>query len=70
MDKKMELLNAGMSDTIDILKLDEMDDIIGGDVDCKKKYAKDGISCHSRYIQRENNIRCKRRFETKADVAM
>lgn len=70
MDKKMELLSAGMSDTIDILKLDEMDDIIGGDVDCKKEYAKDGISCHSRYIQRGNYIRCKRRFETKVDVAI
>lgn len=66
----MELLSAGMSDTIDILKLDEMDDIIGGDVDCKKEYAKDGISCHSRYIQRGNYIRCKRRFETKVDVAI
>ena len=70
MEKKIDLLNVGMSDTIDILKLDEMDDIIGGDVDCKKQYAKDGISCHGRYIQRGNYIRCKRRFKTNADVAL
>ena len=34
----MDLLNVGMSDTIDILELDEMDDIIGGDVDCKRRF--------------------------------
>lgn len=33
----IEILRSGFSDSLDILKTEEMDFICGGDTDCKKK---------------------------------
>ena len=32
MEKNFELLNVGAADMVNILSLDEMDDVVGGDV--------------------------------------
>lgn len=35
----IEILRSGFSDSLDILKTEEMDFICGGDTDCKKNYS-------------------------------
>lgn len=46
MEKKFELLNAGLQDSVNILSLDEMDGVVGGETKCKKGFVinKDGSS--------------------------
>lgn len=64
MDKNFELISMGMGDSVDILSLDEMDGIIGGDVKCRKKYAKNGVECHGRYVQTSTIISCAKKYSS------
>lgn len=64
MDNGFELISSGMDDAVDMLSLDEMDNIIGGDVDCKKKYEKNGIRCQIRYIQTPTTVKCKKKYSS------
>ena len=47
----LELLKAGVDDSLDILEADAMDLIMGGDVTCKKDFTQKGgvISCGCGY---------------------
>lgn len=38
MNNSFELLNVGLSDTVNILSLEQMDDVIGGKSKCKKDF--------------------------------
>lgn len=52
MEKNFELLNVGATDMVSILSLDEMDDVVGGDVLCTKDYTvygTGGFSCGCGY---------------------
>ena len=62
MENKCEMITKGVADTVDMLSLDEMDDIIGGDVDCKKRYAKNGVKCKVGYTQNPTELKCKKKF--------
>ena len=42
----IEILRSGFSDSLDILKTEEMDFICGGDTDCKKNYSLSLIPQH------------------------
>ena len=63
MTKTIEILSSGISATMDILSADEMDSILGGDVDCKKKYIEGNVECHKRYTEVGDNIICKKRYK-------
>lgn len=57
MEKSFELLNVGATDMVSILSLDEMDDVVGGDVLCTKDYTvygTGGFSCGCGYSLTEN----------------
>lgn len=52
MEKNFELLNVGATDMVSILSLDEMGDVVGGDVICTKDYTvygTGGLSCGCGY---------------------
>ena len=55
MKKTINVLSQGFSDDIDILSENEMDEITGGDVDCKRKYVKGHVECHKRYKRKAMN---------------
>lgn len=38
MNNSFELLNVGLSDTVNLLSLEQMDDVIGGKSKCKKDF--------------------------------
>lgn len=38
MINSFELLNVGLSDTVNLLSLEQMDDVIGGKSKCKKDF--------------------------------
>lgn len=38
MKKEFEILNVGASDTVDILSMDELDEVVGGKTKCKKDF--------------------------------
>lgn len=38
MKNSFELLNVGLSDTVNLLSLEQMDDVIGGKTKCKKDF--------------------------------
>lgn len=53
MEKSLIVLQNGMKDEVDILSEFEMDAVMGGEVDCAKKYKQldDGtVSCGCGYI--------------------
>lgn len=62
MNNKLEILSDGFADDINVLSENEMDEIIGGDVDCKKKYAEGHVECHQRYTEKDGYIRCSKNF--------
>ena len=54
MKKTINVLSQGFSDDIDILSENEMDEITGGDVDCKKKYVKGShFNCSRKFTWKE-----------------
>lgn len=65
MKKTINVLSQGFSDDIDILSENEMDEITGGDVDCKKKYVKGHVECHKRYTEKGSHFNCSRKFTWK-----
>lgn len=65
MKKTINVLSQGFSDDIDILYENEMDEITGGDVDCKKKYVKGHVECHKRYTEKGSHFNCSRKFTWK-----
>lgn len=56
----IEILRSGFSDSLDILKTEEMDFICGGDTDCKKNYSLSNngttISCGCGYLSTPDNL--------------
>ena len=52
----METFIKGMSDAYNILSEDEMDCILGGAIDCKRKYIEGNVECHKRYFNDEQGI--------------
>lgn len=68
MKDKFELLNVGMSDSVDILSVDDMSLVVGGDVECKKKYKKGGSKCKKRYLQTSTVVCCGKGYSDKRNV--
>ena len=65
MKKTINVVSQGFSDDTDILSENEMDEITGGDVDCKKKYVKGHVECHKRYTEKGSHFNCSRKFTWK-----
>ncbi len=60
----METFIKGMSDAYNILSEDEMDCILGGAIDCKRKYIEGNVECHKRYIADDDGIIiCKKKYK-------
>ncbi len=61
----MEILIEGFDDNVKLLSTDEMDGIIGGDVDCKKKFIEGHVECHRRYTEKDGLFSCSKNFRWK-----
>lgn len=62
----LEIINSGNDNScFDILAPNEMDSIMGGDVDCKRKYIEGNIECHKRYTQVGSTILCKKKYSNR-----
>lgn len=63
MNNDIKIIANGFADDINILNADEMDEIMGGDVDCKRKFVESHVECHQRYTEVDGKFTCKKNFK-------
>lgn len=64
-EHNLRVLLNGFADEISVLSYDDLDQIVGGDVDCKKKFVDGHVECHRRYKEKNGFFTCSKDYKWK-----